>query len=72
MTIAVVNLQELRVNRGLSIPRAAEKIGVSKNTLAAAESGDRQPIASSAFKIASFYGLKVTDVWPLETAEPAA
>lgn len=67
-----VDLQALRLNRGLSLTAAAGEIGVSPNTLADAESGETSPRPSSALKIASFYGYKVTDVWPIAPGAPAA
>lgn len=67
-----IDIQELRVNRGLSLNAAAAEIGVSPNTLAVAESGEVKPRPSSALKIAGFYGFRVTDVWPLEPDTAAA
>ena len=65
----VRSLIEMRLNRGLSVVRAAALIGVNKGTLQAAEDGNGiHP--SNAKKIADFYGYKVTDLWPVE--EPAA
>lgn len=71
MATPAVNLQKLRLDRGLSVRQAAEQIGVAAGTLAQAETGERQPHPGSALKIAVFYGLAVTEVWPLQTAEPA-
>lgn len=61
-----IDIRELRVNRGLSLNQAAREIGVSPNTLGAAETGEVKPRPSSALKIAGFYGYRVTDVWPIE------
>jgi transcriptional regulator with XRE-family HTH domain len=62
-----VNLEAERLNRGLSLREAAEEIGVPEATLRRAESGEGlRP--SNAFKIANFYGYKVTDLWPVEGA----
>lgn len=61
-----IDIRTLRLNRGLSLNEAARQIGISPNTLAAAESGEVRPWPSSALKIAGFYGYRVTDVWPVE------
>lgn len=61
-----VDLRELRINRGLSVTDAAREIGISRRTLGEVERGPRRPHASTAFKIANFYGYKVTEIWPLE------
>ena len=66
MGAPAVNLAELRLNRGLSISDAAEAMGVKAQTLARAERGEFQPHPSNALKIATFYDLRVTDIWPLE------
>lgn len=60
-----------RLNRGLSVRVAAREIGVARETLAKAERGEPMA-AQTAFKIASFYGLTVTDVWPIERDEVAS
>jgi transcriptional regulator with XRE-family HTH domain len=62
---APINLEEERVNRGLSLNQAAGEIRVARNTLAAAEAGGRiRPASAKA--IADFYGYRVTDIWPVE------
>jgi DNA-binding XRE family transcriptional regulator len=66
-----VDLRAERINRGLNINDAADRIGISRATLRRVEGGDQQPHAATAFKVASFYGYKVTDVWPLESAPSA-
>lgn len=68
---AAVNLRAERLNRGLSVADAAEQIGVQKNILLNAENGST-PYPANAFKIASFYGYRVTDVWPVEESTGAA
>ena len=60
-----VNLQAERLNRGLTIREAAEAAGVAPSVVARAENG--QTLApGNAKRIADFYGLKVTDIWPVE------
>jgi transcriptional regulator with XRE-family HTH domain len=59
-----LNLTEKRVNRGLSLPVASREIGISRGTLQRAEAGE-MPSPALAKKIADFYGVQVTDIWPL-------
>jgi ribosome-binding protein aMBF1 (putative translation factor) len=65
-----VNLTEERLNRGLSILALAETIGVPEYVIRHAEKGG-MPRPANAMKIASFFGVRVTDIWPTET-EPKA
>ena len=66
-----VKLIETRKNAGLSSRKAAERIGVSQAVLLGAENGSH-PQLHHAKAIADFYKVKVTDLWPVETAEAAA
>jgi transcriptional regulator with XRE-family HTH domain len=61
-----MSLRAERRNRGLTLREAAEAIGVDKSALARAERNEGSPTARHAFAIASFYGYKVTDLWPVE------
>lgn len=65
---AAIDLKALRLNRGLGLDEAAEAMKVHRSVLARTEAGDTKPNASNAFKIADFYGYKVTDIWPVEKA----
>lgn len=68
-----IDLRAERVNRGLSLAAAADRMGVTPDTLARAERGvGLHP--RNAYAIARFYGYQVTDVWPLdpEPSEKAA
>lgn len=71
-TTPAVDLVALRLDKGLSIRAAAKKMKVHKETLAGAESGESKPQPRTAFKIASFYGLRVTEVWPTPEREEIA
>jgi DNA-binding XRE family transcriptional regulator len=62
---AAENLRAWRINRGLGPDEAAKAIGVSRDTLVRAESGAAVPHPRNAFKIAQFYGVQVTDLWPV-------
>ncbi len=59
-----MNLVGARLNKGLTQRQAAASIGINRGTLQAAESGDSVH-PGNAKKIADFYGVKVTDIWPM-------
>jgi len=59
-----MNLKAERLNRGLRVPEAAEKIGVAPHVLRTAEQGTL-PRPAAAKLIADFYGVKVSDIWPI-------
>jgi transcriptional regulator with XRE-family HTH domain len=60
-----MNLRDERLNRGLSSRAAAEEIGVSQAVLLRAESGEGvRPVHAK--RIADYYGVKVTDLWPFD------
>jgi DNA-binding XRE family transcriptional regulator len=62
----LIDLVAERLNRGLSVRQAAQQIGVTPQTLTRAEERIFNPHPNNALKIATFYGYRVTDVWPLE------
>lgn len=66
-----MNLVAERLNRGMSPTEAAAEIGVSRGTLARAESG-LQVQPSKAKLIADFYEVQVTDIWPVPEPERSA
>lgn len=68
MPRATVDLRAERLNRGLSLRQAAEQMDVPEQSIRRVEA-DLGVTPQNAFKIASFYGYRVTDVWPLD-AEP--
>lgn len=59
-----MNLEAARLNKGMSLTEAASAIGISKTTLQRAEAG-AMPRASVAKKIADFFGVTVTAIWPV-------
>lgn len=59
------NLRAARLNRGYSQREAAAVIGVPRETLRRVENG-LGVMPSNAKKIADFFGVRVTDVMPLE------
>ncbi len=68
----MIDLKAERVNRGLTLRSAALEMGVEPSTLQRAEAGVSVPRAQAAFRIADFYGHRVTDVWPITDQERAA
>lgn len=71
MNAPVISIEAERVNRGLTVTEAAKQAGVSTTTWQRAEAGETL-LPRNAFKIATFFGKKVTDIWPVETPEAAA
>jgi len=61
-------LRSERLNRGLTLKQAANRMGISWKTLQRAEAGQSVPFPATALKIVELYGLRVTDVWPVQTA----
>jgi DNA-binding XRE family transcriptional regulator len=61
-----MNIRAERLNRGMSTRSAALAIGIARQTLEDLETGDRTPHPATAKKIADFYGVKVTDIWPVD------
>jgi transcriptional regulator with XRE-family HTH domain len=62
----VEDLKPARINRGLSLAEAAKQMGIPPYTLHRVEAGTNVPRPSTAFAIASFYGVTVTDLWPVD------
>lgn len=61
-----VDLRKERLDRGFSIRGLSKEIGVPQHTISRAEAG--LPITpGNAFKIATFFGYKVTDIWSVES-----
>jgi lambda repressor-like predicted transcriptional regulator len=65
-----MNLVAERLNRGLSTREAAREIGVSQDILLRAENGST-PQPRHAKKIADFYEVKVTEIWPVPDRDAA-
>ena len=55
-----------RLNAGETVQRRAERIGINRRTLEAIEASSAMPRPDVAKKVADFYGVSVTDMWPLE------
>lgn len=68
----IVDLRSMRRDRGLTLEIASGHMGISKQALSLIERGEVNPTAPVAFRVAAFYGLRVSDVWPTPTNEVAA
>jgi transcriptional regulator with XRE-family HTH domain len=62
-------LRLLRAERALSLSDAAERAGVTRDTLSELERGKRHPHAPTLTKIAAGYGVELSELLDLE--EPA-
>lgn len=67
-----MNLKAERLNRGLTVAEAADRIGVERHVLRDAENLGTVPRPGSAKLIADFYGFRVTDQWPVDDQPVAA
>jgi putative transcriptional regulator len=67
-----VNLRDLRRDRGLTLAVASEQMGISTAALSLIELGRVNPTPPVAFRVASFYGLRVSDIWPTASGAEAA
>lgn len=61
------DLHAERINRGLTLQALADEIGADKHVLWRAERGT-VPVPAMRKRIADFYGVLSTDIWPV--AEP--
>lgn len=61
-----IDLRRERVDQGWSVKGLADHLNVSPSVIEGADAGNKPRLAGHAFKIASFFGHRVTDVWPLE------
>jgi hypothetical protein len=66
-----MNPKAARLTRGLGVNDAADAMGVPPYVLRAAETGTR-PRPENAKRIADFYDVLVTDIWPVENGNEAA
>ena len=59
-------LKELRAERGWSQAELAERLGVSRQTVNAIETGKYDPSLPLAFKLAQAFGLKIEEIFEPE------
>ena len=57
-----ITMKAARVNAGLTQPKAAQLIGISKSTLAGYENGKVIPKMDVGKKMAEVYGVSVDDI----------
>lgn len=56
-------LEELRKSRGIRQEELAETLGVSRQTISSLESGRYNPSILLAFRLASYFKLKIEDIF---------
>lgn len=61
-------LRVLRAERGWSQAELADRLGVSRQSINAVETGKYDPSLPLAFAIARVFGLKIEDIFEDETA----
>lgn len=66
-----MNLRAERLNRGLSVAALAREIRVPDHVIRHAEKGGT-PQPANALRIADYFGVMVTDLWPLDIEDVAA
>lgn len=69
--MAFVTLAELRFNKGLSPEDLGSACEISGRTIRRLEQGHK-PTASTAKKIANYFGVQPSDIWPVDTEAAAA
>lgn len=62
---AGLTLRAARLNRGLTTREVAETLKLSRGTVVRAERGEGV-YPATAKKLADFYDVQVTDLWPVE------
>lgn len=55
-----------RFDRGLTLEQAADEIGIGADVLYRAERQGAVPRQPAPKRIADFYGLKPSDIWPVD------
>lgn len=65
-----INLKAERLNRGYSLRQAQAATGVPEQSIRRAEAGE-SITPRYAYKLATHYGYKVTDIWPVDAPSPS-
>lgn len=71
MTSPVLNFERERLNRGLSQSKIAKEIGISKSAWGRLENGESVG-PRNALKVAEYFDLTVTELWPIQSKAAAA
>jgi len=58
-----ITMKAARVNAGLTLKEASQKIGVTLQTLACWESGKTSPTIKKAFKLCEVYDININDLF---------
>lgn len=58
-----INLQSLRINKGLTQEQASKILGIRKEYLSMLENGDRNPSDSLKEKMAKLYNCEIVDIF---------
>jgi transcriptional regulator with XRE-family HTH domain len=69
--MAALSLAELRFNKGLTPEELGEECEVSGRTIRRLEDGGK-PTASTAKKLADYFELRPSELWPLDDSKAAA
>lgn len=65
----LVNIRQLRHNRGWTLAVAADLFGITESALSLIERGLRVPTVTVAHSIASAYDLTPSDIWPVDPVD---
>jgi len=61
------NLQSIRKMNHISQDKLADALGVSRRTIGQIENGQQNPSLGTAYRIANYFQLQVTEVFPEES-----
>jgi DNA-binding XRE family transcriptional regulator len=70
--VAALKLAELRFDEGLTPEQLGEVCEVSGRTIRRLEEGSIRPTPSIAKKLADHFGVKPSDIWPLDSSKAVA
>jgi transcriptional regulator with XRE-family HTH domain len=71
VTPPTLNFERERLDRGFSQTKIAKEIGISKSAWGRLENGESISPAN-ALKVATYFGLSVTQLWPIDDTAAAA
>jgi transcriptional regulator with XRE-family HTH domain len=71
VTSPVLNFERERLDRGFSQAKIAEEVGISKSAWGRLENGESIS-PGNALKVATYFDLSVTELWPIDDTEAAA
>ena len=60
------NIYELRTALGISQGKMAGDLGISRRSISKIECGEQNPSLEIVYLICSYFGRRITDVFPLE------